>query len=113
MSTNAYELAASATDKPRKPTSIPRYDTAVTPEVARGVRRTISARPSSRFRPRMVPAFRVAGVAGHGGVLRSIHTASGMRVLAIGARTHFDESHGVDAVVHGARTAVSRGAHAP
>ncbi|MGK9147178.1 purine-nucleoside phosphorylase [Plantibacter flavus] len=57
-----------------------------------------------------VPGFTVSGVAGHTGVLRSVRMSSGEYALIIGARTHLYEGHGVDAVVHGVRTAAAAGA---
>lgn len=57
-----------------------------------------------------LPGFRVSGVAGHPGTVSSVLMPDGRRVLVIGARTHFYEGHGVDAVVHGVRTAAAAGA---
>lgn len=57
-----------------------------------------------------VPGFAVSGVAGHSGTLRSIRLANGRHALIIGARTHLYEGRGVDAVVHGVRTAAATGA---
>ncbi|MBM7051374.1 MULTISPECIES: purine-nucleoside phosphorylase [unclassified Rothia (in: high G+C Gram-positive bacteria)] len=57
-----------------------------------------------------VPGFHKAAVAGHPGTLTSILTPSGKRALVIGARTHYYEGRGVDAVVHGVRTAAALGA---
>lgn len=56
-----------------------------------------------------VPGFSANGVAGHRGTLRSIVLESG-RALVLGARTHFYEGKGVDAVAHGVRTAAATGA---
>lgn len=57
-----------------------------------------------------VPGFRSSGVPGHSGTLRAIRLPTGKHALLIGARTHFYEGHGVDAVVHGVRTAAAVGA---
>lgn len=57
-----------------------------------------------------VPGFHKATVAGHPGTLSSILTPSGKRALVIGSRTHYYEGRGVDAVVHGVRTAAAAGA---
>ncbi len=57
-----------------------------------------------------VPGFHVSGVAGHSGRLTAIRTASGHHVLVVGARTHYYEGRGVDAVAHGVRTAAAAGA---
>ncbi|MDO4898712.1 MAG: purine-nucleoside phosphorylase [Rothia sp. (in: high G+C Gram-positive bacteria)] len=57
-----------------------------------------------------VPGFHKAAVAGHPGTISSILTPSGKRALVLGSRTHFYEGRGVDAVVHGVRTAAAAGA---
>ncbi len=57
-----------------------------------------------------VPGFHSSGVSGHSGTLKVIRTASGAHVLVIGARTHYYEGRGVDAVAHGVRTAAAAGA---
>ncbi|ATG51537.1 purine-nucleoside phosphorylase [Brachybacterium vulturis] len=58
-----------------------------------------------------IPGFRPPAVAGHVGTLRSIRVeGTGARALVLGARTHFYEGAGVDATVHGVRTAAATGA---
>lgn len=57
-----------------------------------------------------VPGFHVGAVPGHSGSLTVIRTESGHHVLVIGARTHYYEGRGVDAVAHGVRTAAAAGA---
>src|SRR5699024_4685208 len=57
-----------------------------------------------------VPGFHSSGVPGHSGSLRVIRTPAGQHILVIGARTHYYEGHGVDAVAHGVRTAAAAGA---
>ncbi|WP_238385093.1 purine-nucleoside phosphorylase [Nesterenkonia muleiensis] len=59
-----------------------------------------------------VPGFHTSGVPGHSGSLKVIRTASRAHVLVIGARTHYYEGKGVDAVAHGVRTAAAAGAGA-
>jgi purine-nucleoside phosphorylase len=56
-----------------------------------------------------VPGFGEAAVAGHHSELRSLLTATGKRVLVLGARHHFYEDRDVAAVVHGVRTAAAAG----
>lgn len=53
--------------------------------------------------------FAPPAVAGHAGKIRSIATASGGRALVFLGRTHFYENRGVEAVVHGVRTAAAAG----
>lgn len=57
-----------------------------------------------------VPGFHSSGVPGHSGSLKVIRTPAGQHILVIGARTHYYEGHGVDAVAHGVRTAAAAGA---
>lgn len=56
-----------------------------------------------------ISGFTPPALAGHGGRLRSLRTADGTRVLVLGARTHFYEGRGVEATVHGVRTAAAAG----
>ncbi|MDN5796694.1 MAG: purine-nucleoside phosphorylase [Intrasporangium sp.] len=57
-----------------------------------------------------VPGFGAAAVAGHTGVIRSVAVGdTGKHALVYGTRTHFYEGRGVDAVVHGVRTARATG----
>ncbi|MGB7982754.1 MAG: purine-nucleoside phosphorylase, partial [Candidatus Nanopelagicales bacterium] len=53
--------------------------------------------------------FAPPAVAGHAGMIRSIATASGGRALVFLGRTHLYEDRGVEAVVHGVRTAAAAG----
>lgn len=57
-----------------------------------------------------LPGFAAPVVAGHGGRLRVIRTASGRVAALIAGRTHIYEGRGADAVVHGVRTAAASGA---
>jgi purine-nucleoside phosphorylase len=55
-----------------------------------------------------LPGFTVPVVAGHGGTVRSVQ-AGDSRILVFLGRTHLYEGRGVDAVVHGVRTAAAAG----
>ena len=57
-----------------------------------------------------LPGFAQPVVAGHGGAIRVIHTARGKTAAVFTGRTHLYEERGVDAVVHGVRTAAAAGA---
>ena len=57
-----------------------------------------------------LPGFSAPAVAGHGGALRAVRTANGKIAGVFTGRTHFYEGKGVDAVVHGVRTAAAAGA---
>ncbi|HVL82864.1 MAG TPA: purine-nucleoside phosphorylase [Pseudonocardia sp.] len=58
-----------------------------------------------------LPGFVPPAVTGHGGTARSLDVG-GRRVLVLLGRTHLYEGHGVDAVVHGVRTAAAAGCRA-
>lgn len=59
-----------------------------------------------------LPGFSAPSVAGHGGALRVVRTANDKVAGVFTGRTHFYEGRGVDAVVHGVRTAAAAGAEA-
>ncbi|MGA4508325.1 purine-nucleoside phosphorylase [Propionibacteriaceae bacterium G1746] len=56
-----------------------------------------------------LPGFHIPAVAGHGGRLLVLTTPTGKTALVFTGRTHFYEERGVDAVVHGVRTAAELG----
>jgi len=58
----------------------------------------------------VLPGFTAPVVTGHGGTVRSVQSGS-QRVLVFLGRTHLYEGHGVNAVVHGVRTAAAAGVH--
>ncbi len=55
-----------------------------------------------------LPGFSAAAVAGHSGRIRSVR-AGERNLLVFLSRTHYYEGRGVDAVVHGVRTAAAAG----
>ncbi len=58
-----------------------------------------------------LPGFSAAAVAGHSGKIRSVR-AGDRNLLVFLSRTHYYEGKGVDAVVHGVRTAAAAGCRA-
>jgi purine-nucleoside phosphorylase len=58
-----------------------------------------------------LPGFAAPAVAGHGGKLRSVRAGEKNLLVFLG-RTHYYEGLGVDAVVHGVRTAAAAGCRA-
>lgn len=58
-----------------------------------------------------LPGFVPPSVSGHGGVIRSVPVQD-RNVLVFLGRTHVYEGHGVDAAVHGVRTAAAAGCRA-
>ena len=57
-----------------------------------------------------LPGFARPAVAGHGGELRLVRTASGRTAAVLTGRTHYYEGRGVAPVVHGVRTVAAAGA---
>lgn len=55
-----------------------------------------------------LPGFSAPAVEGHGGTIRSVAVGDTNALVFLG-RTHFYEDKGVDAVVHGVRTAAAAG----
>ena len=55
-----------------------------------------------------LPGFLPPAVSGHAGLVRSLQVG-GSRVMVLLGRTHLYEGRGVDAVVHGVRTAAAAG----
>jgi purine-nucleoside phosphorylase len=69
-------------------------------------------KPSHEFSITDLPGFPAPTVAGHGGVVRSYEILNGgkvLNVLVLLGRTHLYEGKGIEAVVHGVRTAVKAG----
>lgn len=64
--------------------------------------------PTAEFPTHDVPGFSPSGVAGHGGMFRSVRVGD-RQVLVLTGRTHLYEGRGVDAVAHGVRTAAAAG----
>jgi purine-nucleoside phosphorylase len=64
---------------------------------------------SAEFVSTDLHGFAPPAVAGHAGKIRSIQATSGKRALLFLGRTHFYEGRGVEAVVHGVRTAAAAG----
>jgi purine-nucleoside phosphorylase len=57
-----------------------------------------------------LPHFAAPVVLGHGGLLRLVRTRTGKVAAIFTGRTHLYEGRGVEAVVHGVRTAIAAGA---
>ena len=56
-----------------------------------------------------VPGFPPTGVVGHAGLLRSVRTEGGRRILVLLGRVHAYEGHPLPVVVHAVRSAVQAG----
>lgn len=119
------DFAALATNNPAHPsvaaaadaaafiaeaTGVEKHDIALTLGSGWGKAASLIGETTHVLNANEVPGFHKAAVAGHPGTLSTILTPSGKRALVIGARTHYYEGRGIDAVVHGVRTAAAAGA---
>ncbi|WP_269929302.1 purine-nucleoside phosphorylase [Kocuria massiliensis] len=107
MAFEPNRLADEAAAYIREQTGVENYDYALTLGSGWGGAAELIGRTDAVLPASEVPGFHASGVAGHAGTITSITTPSGRHALVIGARTHFYEGRGVDAVVHGVRTAAA------
>lgn len=103
-------LARSAAASIRERTGIDRIHTAIVLGSGWGAAGGHLGQPLAVIPAAEVPGFRPSPVPGHAGTLTVIRLPNGRAALLIAARTHLYEDHGVDAVVHGVRTAAALGA---
>jgi purine-nucleoside phosphorylase len=103
-------LARRAAEHIAAATGVPEHDYALTLGSGWGGAAELVGETTHVLPAEEIPGFHVSGVAGHAGTVSSILTPAGRRALVIGSRTHFYEGRGVDAVVHGVRTAAAAGA---
>lgn len=112
MSTDADPFAAArvAADAIAERSGVPHHDLALVlgsgwSEAAELLGETVWEVPADE-----IPGFRRPALSGHVGSLRSVRLAdTDTHALVIGARTHLYEGAGVEAVVHGVRTAATAG----
>lgn len=105
--TTAEEAAAQAAAAIAERTGLQRHDIAVV--LGSGWGGTADAFPVTADIPYAdLPGFNASAVAGHSGSLRSCRVGQ-KNVLFFAGRTHYYEGRGVDAVVHGVRTAAAAG----
>ena len=105
-----YQLAKDAAHALREASGIDRIDIAVTlgsgwSGAAELLGTELFSTPADS-----IPGFQKPSVKGHVGTLRIFEVPGGARVLVLGARTHYYEGRGVNATVHGVRTAAEYGA---
>ncbi len=105
-----YALAADAADALRHRFGVDRIDLALVlgsgwAQALQGLGEPIDECPLADL-----PGFSAPVVAGHGGALRLVRTASGSVAAIFTGRTHLYEGRGVAPVVHGVRTAAAAGA---
>ncbi|SEG99505.1 purine-nucleoside phosphorylase [Nonomuraea solani] len=109
MTNDAYTLAGEAAAALRGAAGLDTFDVALVMgsgwvPAADALGETVSEIPFADL-----PGFRAPAVAGHGGKIRVVRTPSGRHALVLLGRTHLYEGLGVDAAVHGVRTAAAAG----
>jgi purine-nucleoside phosphorylase len=106
--TDPYAAAAASAARLAERTQCARHDVAVV--LGSGWRPAADALgpPGASAELADLGGFAPPTVAGHAPVVRSV-TIGAVRVLVFLGRTHLYEGAGVDAVVHGVRTAVAAG----
>lgn len=105
-----FEVAAAAADDIARLTGVERHDIALTLGSGWGKAAELIGETTATIPATEVAGFSKPALEGHGGMLRSVLTPKGRRVLVIGARTHYYEGHGPRRVVHSVRTAAATGA---
>ncbi|HEY8524370.1 MAG TPA: purine-nucleoside phosphorylase [Acidimicrobiales bacterium] len=109
MAGDPYELAARAADGLAAATGVDRHDVAVV--LGSGWRPAVDRLGAvvAELPVTDLPGFSAATVSGHAGIVRSVRTPAGRRVLAFVGRVHGYEGHPPAVVVHGVRTACRAG----
>ncbi|MGJ3508617.1 purine-nucleoside phosphorylase [Enemella sp. A6] len=105
------DLAEAAATELRTRTGIDRLDIAMVLGSGWGATADRLGEPVATVAAADLPGFHAPVVSGHRSEIRVFRTGSGRLVGVFGARTHYYEGHGVDAVAHGVRTAAAAGAH--
>ena len=110
--TEPLDLARTAAAELAARTGVSTYDVAVT--LGSGWKSAVDSMGDvvAEIPADQIPGFSISGVAGHAGTLCAVRLTNHRHTLVIGARTHLYEGRGVDAVVHGVRTAAAAGARA-
>jgi purine-nucleoside phosphorylase len=104
----ALDAAASAAAQLAELTGVERHDVAIVLGSGWVPAADAIGTPTHDLAVTDLPGFAAPAVLGHAGRIRSID-ADGRRVLVFLGRTHLYEGRGVDAVVHGVRTAAQAG----
>jgi purine-nucleoside phosphorylase len=103
-----YALAAQAAARLAELTGMASYDAVVVLGSGWGPAAEAFGEPLSTVAMTDVPGFRAPVAPGHPGEIRSCRPG-GVSTLVLVGRTHLYEGHGLDAVVHGVRTAAAAG----
>ncbi|WP_131741994.1 purine-nucleoside phosphorylase [Actinomadura roseirufa] len=108
MSNDAFALARAAADELRARTSLDSFDVALVMGSGWVPAADALGEPVAELAVGDLPGFTPPAVEGHAGRIRVVEVA-GRRALVFLGRTHLYEGRGVDAVVHGVRTALAAG----
>jgi purine-nucleoside phosphorylase len=105
------QLAEQAADRLRELTGVETHDVALV--LGSGWLPAVDAlgEATAEVATTDLPGFSAAAVAGHSGKIRSVRSGD-RNLLVFLSRTHYYEGKGVDAVVHGVRTAAAAGCRA-
>ena len=105
---NPYDAARDAAATLRRLTGIDSHDVALV--LGSGWLPAVDAlgEATAEIETTDLPGFSAAAVAGHAGRIRSVRNGD-RHLLVFLSRTHYYEGRGVDAVVHGVRTAAAAG----
>lgn len=109
VSTKAHERAREAADTLRSRTGVDSYGTALVMGSGWAPAADALGSAGTEFDVSELPGFLAPTVAGHRSTVRSVRAAGGDLLVFLG-RTHLYENRGIEAVVHGVRTAVAAGA---
>lgn len=105
---NPHDLAREAADALRERTGGDDHDVALVMGSGWLPAADALGEPVHEIRAEELPGFSKPAVAGHGGTIRSVRVGD-LRALVFLGRTHYYEGKGVEAVVHGVRTAAAAG----
>lgn len=110
--TNPFVIAHEAARTIQSITQTPKHDIAVTLGSGWGKAAELIGETTHIIPANEIIGFNSSKVPGHNSNIKSVLTPDGKRILIIGARTHFYESHNpyqVRQVVHSVRTAAAAG----
>lgn len=109
---NPFLIAETAAQQIREASGVDKFDIAVTLGSGWGKASEVTGKTLATIEAPSITGFNASKVEGHNGTLKAVELLNGNKVLIIGARTHFYESHEpyhVRQVVHGVRTASALG----
>lgn len=102
--TSPYDLATRAAERLAELTGVERHDVALVLGSGWLPAAEMLGETVAEVATTDLPGFSAAAVAGHSGKIRSVRVGD-LRALVFLSRTHYYEGKGVEAVVHGVRTA--------